>query len=255
MDSKTTSELDPRRQLRLKGTFNTRDIGGYATRDGRQTRWGQFLRSDSPHQLSAKDQQDLLDYGVRTIIDLRRSGEMQDRLNVFFGSDKVTYYHHNMAGDMELRERQGLPPMEEVERKRWGYSVVLDKRQSEVRDTLCTLAAPEALPALVHCAGGTDRTGLITALILGIAGVSAETIAQDYGLTARFNLPRYLEAHPEIDAANYTWQDLRRDACNPNVMLAVLRDLDERHCGVEGYALHAGVSQAEIDSLRDALVE
>ncbi len=170
-----TDELDPRRHLELEGTFNTRDVGGYATRDGRQTRWGQFLRSDSLHELSAADQLRLLDYGIRTVIDLRRSREMQAQVNVFFGSDKVTYYHQNMAGDMPLREHQGCPEgLEEIERKRWGYSVVLDKRQSEVRDTLCTLAAPDSLPALVHCAGGADRTGIISALVLGIAGVPAE---------------------------------------------------------------------------------
>ncbi len=106
---------------------------------------------------------------------------MQQELNVFFGSDEVTYYHHNMAGDIPMRERQNLPQgLEEVERRRWMYSVVLDKRQPEVRDTLCALAAPNALP------GGADRTGLITALILGIAGVPDETIARDYALTARF---------------------------------------------------------------------
>ncbi len=249
-------ELDPRRHLKLEGTLNTRDIGGYVTGDGRKTRWRRFLRSDSLHQLSAKDQQDLLDYGVRTIIDLRRSAEMQDQRNVFFGSDKVTYYHQNMAGDMELREWQRTPPgIEYVERKRWRYSVVLDKRMSEVRDTLCTLAASDTLPALVHCTAGADRTGIITALVLGIAGVPAEIIAQDYALTARFHLPIHLEAHPEIDPASYTWQDLQHISSNPEVMLAVLRDLDERHCGVEGYARHVGVSQAEIDALRDAMVE
>ena len=251
-----TATLDPKRHLGLEGTFNTRDIGGYGTRDGRQTRWGQFLRSDSLHQLSPEDQQELLDYGIRTIIDLRRSAEIQTDLNVFFGSDKVTYYHQNMVGDATLPERENLPSdLEHVERRRWLYSVVLDKRPSQVREILCTLAAPDRLPALVHCAGGADRTGLITALVLGIAGVPAETIAEDYALTARFNLPRYLEARPEIDADNYTWQDFQRDTCSPLVMLAVLRDLDERHGGVEGYARHVGVSQAEIDSTRDALVE
>ena len=251
-----TSDLDPRRHLQLEGTSNTRDIGGYATRDGRQTRWGQFLRSDSLHQLSARDRRDLLDYGVRTVIDLRRSEEMQRQVNVFFGSDEVTYYHHNMAGDIPIPERQNLPRgLEEVERRRWMYSVVLDKRQPEVCDTLRALAAPDALPALVHCAGGADRTGIITALVLGIAGVPAETIAGDYALTARYNLPRYLEDHPELDAATYTWQDFQRDTCPPGVMLGVLRDLDLRHCGVEGYALHAGVSPAEIEALREALVE
>ena len=250
------TELDPKRHLKLQGTCNTRDVGGYATRDGRMTRWGQLLRSDSLHQLSANDQQLLLDYGIRTVIDLRRSVEMQTEVNVFFGSDKVTYCHQNMAGDIALREREDMPrDLEYVDMSRWQYSVVLDKRPSQVRDTLCTLAAPGALPALIHCAGGTDRTGLITALVLGIAGVPAETIAEDYGLTARFNLPLWLESHPEIDAATYTWQDLQRDACRPEVMIAVLRDLVERHYDVEGYARHVGVSRAEIDAIREAMVE
>ena len=251
-----TDNLDPRRHLKIEGTFNTRDIGGYATQDGRKTRWGRFLRSDSLHQLPVKSQQALLDYGIRTIVDLRKSGDMQKVPNVFFGSDKVTYYHQNLDGDMELRERESISEsLGYVERRRWVYSVVLDKRQSQVRDTLCTLAAPDTLPALVHCAGGTERTGLITALVLGICGVPAETIAEDFGLSARLLLPRYLEAHPEVSADDYTWQDYQQQFCRPETMLAVLRDLDERHCGVEGYARNIGVSQSEIDSLREALVE
>ena len=251
-----TDNLDPRRHLKIEGTFNTRDIGGYATQDGRKTRWGRFLRSDSLHQLPVKSQQALLDYGIRTIIDLRKSADMQKLPNVFFGSDKVTYYHQNMVGDIKLRERESIPQsLGYVERMRWSYSVVLDKRQSQIRDTLCTLAAPDTLPALVHCAGGEERTGLITALVLGIAGVPAETIAEDFGLSARFNLPRYLKAHPEVSADDYTWQDYQRESCRPETMLAVLRTLDERHCGVEGYARNIGVSQSEIDSIRDAMVE
>ena len=147
-----TDNLDPKRHLKIEGTFNTRDIGGYATQDGRKTRWGRFLRSDSLHQLPVKSQQALLDYGIRTIIDLRKSVDIQKLPNVFFGSDKVTYYHQNMVGDMKLRERESIPEsLGYVERMRWDYSVVLDKRQSQVRDTLCTLAAPDTLPVLVHC--------------------------------------------------------------------------------------------------------
>ena len=106
-----------------------------------------------------------------------------------------------MAGDMPLRERQNLPEgLEEVERKRWGYSVVLDKRMSEVRDTLCTLAAPDALPALIHCAGGADRTGLITALVLGIAGVPAETMSSHFQDSTRVRL-----AAPQVPQPDSRW--------------------------------------------------
>ena len=249
------ARLDPRRHLGLEGTYNTRDIGGYATEDGRQTRWGVYLRSDSLHQLSEDDRQRLRAYGLRTVIDLRRSREIHQEVNVFSGSSEVTYYHHNMIGDIPIPERQSPPGVERTERKRWSYSVVLDKRKAEVRDTLGLLANPEVLPAVVHCAGGADRTGLITALTLGLVGVPAETIAEDYALTARFNLPRHLEKSPDLDRDTYTWEDFQADTCSAEVMLGVLRDLDLRYCGVEGYARHIGVEPDQIANLRQALVE
>ena len=101
-----TDDLNEKRHLDLEGTFNTRDIGGYATEDGRRIRWGRFLRSDSLHQLPIKSQAALLEYGVRTIIDLRRSQEIQIRPNVFYGFDEVAYYHQN-SGRRRAAAREG----------------------------------------------------------------------------------------------------------------------------------------------------
>ncbi len=61
----------PKRHLRLEGTYNVRDIGGYRTTDGRHTRWRRLLRADSLHRLTPASQAALVDYGVRTVIDLR----------------------------------------------------------------------------------------------------------------------------------------------------------------------------------------
>ena len=83
-----SADLDPRRHLALEGTYNTRDIGGYATGDDRQTRWGVYLRSDSLHQLSEDDRQRLREYGLRTVVDLRRNREMHQEPNVFFDSSE-----------------------------------------------------------------------------------------------------------------------------------------------------------------------
>ena len=66
-------DLDPRRHLKLEGTVNTRDVGGYATADGGQIRWGRLLRSDSLDQLAPQSQQTLIDYGLRSVLDLRKS--------------------------------------------------------------------------------------------------------------------------------------------------------------------------------------
>ena len=66
-------DLDPRRHLQIEGSYNIRDLGGYETRNGRRTRWGRLLRSGSLHRLQDAAQQALLEYGLRTVIDLRRS--------------------------------------------------------------------------------------------------------------------------------------------------------------------------------------
>ena len=76
--------MDPKRHLKIEGAYNTRDLGGYATRDGRHTRWGQLLRADSLHRLPVTSQQALLDYGLRTVLDLRKSDELQNLPNPFF---------------------------------------------------------------------------------------------------------------------------------------------------------------------------
>jgi protein-tyrosine phosphatase len=124
-------------------------------------------------RLSPASQQALIDFGLRSVLDLRKSREMQEKRNAFFGSDQgVTYYHQNMVGDTLIREREDIPKgLDYVEHMRWSYSVVLDRRKSHIHDTLVLLSQEGTLPALVHCAGGTERTGLIVGLVLGIVGV------------------------------------------------------------------------------------
>ena len=250
------NDIDPRRHLDLEGTVNTRDVGGYETRDGRRTKWGVLLRSDSLHELSQASKLELSDFGLRSVLDLRKSTEMQKTRNVFFGSETVDYYHQSMVGDTLMREREHIPEeLDYVEHMRWSYSVVLDRRKSHVQDTLSLLARPGTLPALVHCAGGTERTGLIVGLVLSIVGVPDETIAEDFALTARFTYDRHLERNPALTPDTYTLEDHQARICRPDTMLAVLRTLEERYCGVVGYARNIGVSEREMEALRDALLE
>ncbi len=49
----------------------------------------------------------------------------------------------------------------------------------------------EKLPALVHCAHGKDRTGVLSALLLAACGVPDEDIIKDY---ARVSLADRLDA-------------------------------------------------------------
>src|SRR5438046_2102734 len=96
------------RHLGLEGTYNMRDTGGYRTLDGRTTRWRTFLRSDSLHRLPHLARTTLLNYGVRTVVDLRRSDELHVAPNVFVHSPDVAYHHVSLLVDT-LPERQVAP--------------------------------------------------------------------------------------------------------------------------------------------------
>ena len=247
--------LHSRRRLDLPGLYNMRDVGGYATEDGRVTRWRTLVRSNSPHRLSPASQQTLIDYGIRTVIDLRTTDETLEEPDVFSGSSKVSYVHHNMVGDLTLDD----PPEElgRAGRVAYSYSQILDARQASIGVTLATLAVPGVLPAIYHCAGGQDRTGIISALLLGMAGVPEDTIAEDYGLTARYQVDHYLsEDRPSYELpAGYTLEAYLTERCPPETMLLTLRHLKERYGGVGSYVRGASSNDTEMESLRQAIVE
>lgn len=246
------------RHLDLEGTVNLRDLGGYETAEGRRTRWRTFLRCGTMHRITDASKAALVDMGLRTVIDLRTTVEIQDQPNVFAGSDHVAYRRQNMVGDEPQSDSSVTDVMGEVsEMILSSYGRTLDSRQEQVRLTLAALAEPGALPAVYHCAGGKDRTGMISALLLGIAGVPDKTIAQDYALSATYLLDRYMteQAPPGMVAGSYTAQDYQDEFCPPEGMLAVLTHLRDRYGGVEGYVRAAGLGDLEIDRLRSALVE
>ena len=252
----TSDTIDPRRHLDIEGAYNIRDLGGYPSAEGGRTRWGVLLRADGLQGLPVRSQAALIDYGIRTVIDLRRSDAIQVAPNPFFGSEEVTYYHQNLMGDAPLDQtEESADPADVVERNLEMYKSWLDKRPAQFYETLATLAQPDARPALFHCATGKDRTGVVSALLLGLAGVPEETIVDDYALSARFLVRRRLDARPELVDSGYTWRDYQREVCPPEIMLRVLDHLKERYDGVEGYARTTGLSSEQIDTLQSALVE
>src|SRR5215475_6999430 len=124
------------RHLGLAGTYNLRDTGGYRTLDGRTTRWRTFLRSDSLHRVPPMAQTTLLSYGVRTIIDLRRSDELHVAPNVFVSSSEVVYHHISLLADSLPERKIAARSLPDV------YRMILEQRQEQLRQTLAALAAP-----------------------------------------------------------------------------------------------------------------
>jgi protein tyrosine/serine phosphatase len=125
-----------------------------------------------------------------------------------------------------------------------------------VAEALAAIARAPDGAVLVHCAAGKDRTGLISALLLGLVDVPAETIAADYAMTAELLRPRerrWLEGLPPEERTEREAM-LARYAPTAEVMLEVLEGLGERHGGVEPYLRSTGLGQDDLDRLRDRLV-
>jgi protein-tyrosine phosphatase len=245
-----TIEREWTRRLAWEGCLNARDLGGYPTAGGGETRWGAVVRSDSLAALTESGRAALADYGVRAIIDLRLQSEQDEQPNPYAepGDHGIGYRNVSI-----IDPAAGFPP--DTITLADNYLWMLDRFRSQVAEVMAAIADAPDGAVLIHCAAGKDRTGLISALLLGLVGVPDETIAADYALTAEYLRPRdeeWLEHGPGERAEREAIA--ARFAPTAEVMLEVLRGLTERHGGVEPYLAEAGVDPEHLRRLRDRLL-
>ena len=247
------------RWLDVPGAYNVRDLGGYLTTDGKTTRWRAFLRADSLHNLSETTKTGLIEYGVRTVIDLRRTRETVETPNALAGMESIEFFHLNMIGDTNPPGYIAPPPDEWTTPELTSniYRVLLDQRQDVISETLVTLANSKGHTAIYHCAAGTDRTGIISALLLGLAGVQADTIVDDYALSAH-GLRRWILAEGIPDSLvgkDFNLDEPPQFLAPPEAMERTLQHLGDQYGGIESYVRHIGLTDAQINDIRNMLRE
>lgn len=179
------------RRLPLQGADNFRDLGGYATAQGRRVRWGVLFRSNEIADLTASDLAYLERTGLRLVCDLRTQGERAAKPDPDVpGSARLALpvAAEGVEADL-MRDRilsGGIAALSlELTMRRAYRSFVTDDAQTWA-SLLRRLADPASLPALVHCTAGKDRTGFAAAVVLLALGVPLETVFEDYLLTNRY---------------------------------------------------------------------
>ncbi|MBS05183.1 MAG: hypothetical protein CMQ24_21105 [Gammaproteobacteria bacterium] len=240
---------DPRRVLSLDYAQNVRDLGGYSTADGRTTAWGRCVRSGDMDQLSTGDRQALVAHGVDTVIDLRMEKEIAAAPNRFQDSGDVHFVIHDFWGqrfDNYRSRNKGAPPEVKLADL---YCQGLVQSAFVMAAIMRTVAAADGGVAF-HCRSGKDRTGLVAAFLLDLAGVPRTVICEDYGLTAA------LLTSPDADKQLDPKQPgayLR--GCAPETMDRTLAFVDETFGGVHAYLKQEGVKDVELNAIRAKLVE
>jgi protein-tyrosine phosphatase len=235
--------------LALEGARNLRDLGGYATLDGRITRWRTLYRSDSSHRFAESARAALVARGLKTIVDLREDDEIAANPSVFCASNEVSYCWRPFWGSPMPN---GLVP--DLSR---GYVRELDLCGDRLATVCRELAQPGGLPALVHCAAGKDRTGVLVALLLAVARVSPEIIVDDYVLTKMSLGEEYLEESRRwVVERGGVWQEQAHlFDTPPERMQRTLEHLERRWGGAERYLISHGMPDAEVEQLRELLTE
>jgi protein-tyrosine phosphatase len=178
----------PARHLNLSGASNFRDLGGYATKDGRTVRWRQIFRSNHLGHLTDDDATVLRSLGVTSAFDFRGTGE---RAEALCGMSDVTVHslpvEPTVVAALRAIAASGTPLSADhaVEVMRDSYRSYVQQNTPRYRALFAHLLEDRA-PLVIHCTAGKDRTGFACALILHTLGVPGEVISEDYLLTNRF---------------------------------------------------------------------
>lgn len=230
------------RHLDWPGLANVRDLGGLPTHDGDAIRDGALIRADSLTRLEEPAVALVEQAGVSRIVDLRRPDE----------SEEV----HPFAGHPAY---VNLPVEDPADDKAVGdtmlgiYLALLDTRPDLFAVAVGAIADAPPGAVVVHCAAGKDRTGLVVAMALTLAGVAPELVAADYALTeARLAhlVDGYLDALPDQSRREVVREQSRVPA---STMLAVLDHLETTYGGVEAYLRAGGLTDAQLSALRSRL--
>ncbi|MEO6510731.1 MAG: tyrosine-protein phosphatase [Nocardioides sp.] len=222
------------------GLANARDLGGLPVDDGR-IKSGALIRTESLTRLT--DPEVLREAGVSLIVDLRRAGESPEPHPFADDEIYVNLPVEDPADAKEITSTMGML-----------YLEMLDARPALFAAALGAMADAGPGAVLVHCAAGKDRTGLVVALALRVAGADREVVAADYAVTGE-RLAPYAEAYLasiEDEEQREFWRG--HQATPVEFMLDVLDHVDGEYGGAEAYLSKGGMTDEQLSALRERLV-
>jgi protein-tyrosine phosphatase len=243
------------------GTLNFRDLGGLPTDDGRRTRPGRLFRSGALGEVTAAGVARLHgEYGIVAVMDLRGAEESATMGRGLL--DQVPIGHLNIPlrdfQSLVDREAGTLPGAGDREALEAGGPLMphyVENLESDRNLVVAVHLLADVLthgPAVVHCAFGKDRTGVVVALLLRMVGVTQSAVIADYMASSACmdeciararRTPRY-EPFADLDV----WR------CDDRMITFYLGQVEERYGGAVKWALGKGIPEDSIERLRAALV-
>ncbi len=229
--------MEAQRRYILENIVNCRDIGGYPSKYG-CTKFGRFIRGGTVDRPTESDIGTLRELNISTVIDLRGDFEFNNQPN---GMERLTdNVNHVSLYELNVAEAKDMKmTITEV------YEYIVDNYKENICKALKAVAnAPEGA-VFYHCFLGKDRTGILSMLLLTIAGVSEDDIVADYQLTYTY-LENYIHTH-----ADSLWDtNAEMHYSLPQTMRALISYVKEKYGSIAEYIKLTGISDEEIEKIR-----
>lgn len=228
--------------------YQFRDIGGYRTVDGYTTVYNRFFRSSALYGLTSDDQRQVYELGVRTVIDLRTHQELVEQGRTQFDAEyDVQLLHMPMIVDYAMLYELGA----------MSRSVALITGIERIHPFFVQFF--DAVSRLdhgvvFHCSLGIDRTGLLTALLLDVAGVAHEEIISDFSRTNIYLAPRLPMLRQRRPSYLTPQQFEQLLVAHPQAMRDLLFYVYHTYGNARGFLIHVGVPERQIEHVIQRLV-
>ena len=241
-----------KRRVDVDGCNNFRDLGGYPTATGASLRWRALFRADGLHHLTERGVATVHDeLGIREIVDLRSSGEIDLDGRGPLAAEEIRFHHLPLFdGEISPEQRRQSDDMSLGDR----YVMMLRFASGPIARVIETLARVDA-PAVFHCAAGKDRTGVLSAVILGALDVRDEVIVADYAAT-REGLDAVVERLMQSEGYREMFAALPPDTLHaePETMISLLDHVRAEHGSMRGYLREVGVADEVVERLAARLL-
>ena len=235
--------------LPLQGSDNTRDLGGYKTIDGGTTAYRRLVRSDSLEELTDADIEILREYGVGCCIDFRTANTCEKHPSALSHVDGIDYYNlpiDDHIGNGDLAALAQYKDMGDL------YIEFLERNKPELRTALRLILQHQNQVTLYHCTAGKDRTGLLSMLLLGLAGVPEEMILADYQVTEHYMMVKFARMRKFLEQYHQKIPEYCFSSA-PEQMKKAMAYLTAKYGNVERYVRSIGMSEEECEKLKSVL--
>ena len=253
--------------IQLHGTPNFRDLGGTKATDGRTVRNGLLLRSEGPFYLSSDDVVALHSLGIKLVCDLRSDGERASAPNAWCAGKSIELL--NFQGSADLRAAgndawealRADPSSKGAERAMFhNYKAMPWVMAPHLRIMFDKILDESALPVLIHCTAGKDRTGFVVGILLQALGIPTETIMADYMLSTRYIDSRFAEGIVEAFTESFGFSPSPDTVAgmislDPSYLEASFASAGEEAGSIDGYLeKNLGLTQTRLAKLKELLL-